>query len=340
MHHHINWGDMVLKLSNFLALGFSITFMLIINNIQLGTLTIMGSIFFYYYVPQQNKAGIKTTILASMMGIIAYVLVSFSTLIPWLTPLVLSLICGISYFYSKMWRLVGPGPFFLVMISCIAGVHSFINLQVTFVSILFLLMGCSIAILLAIVNDWLLDRLKYPKLKDNTAIFTLKIPQIPVEILFKSFFYGGLIFLTFYIGENLKLFNYYWIVLSCASILQAESKSHAIKRHQHYILGTIIGCLISYLLLSLPLTLTTTIILLIIFHSLVYWKIKTNFLVGNFFTTPMAILVVKLNYATLNSTAIWSRFIAIVIGTSIALLSIYLFNYLKSKCITPNQKLN
>lgn len=220
------------------------------------------------------------------------------------------------------------------MISCIAGVHSYVNLQTTFISVLFSIVGCLISISLAFINDWLLDYLHYPKIEDNTTKFKLSVDYIPIEILFKTFFYGILVFLTFYVGENLKLFNYYWIVLSCASILQAESMSHAIKRHQHYLLGTIVGCLISYLLLSLPLNFFMTIVALIIFHSLIYWKIRTNFLVGSFFTTPMAILVIKLNYSTLDSQAIWARFIAIVIGTSIAIMSIYFFNYLKAKC-TP-----
>ncbi|WP_220751338.1 FUSC family protein [Apilactobacillus xinyiensis] len=333
MENKIILGNISLKVSNLLSLTISMIIMQLVNDIHLGTLIVLGSLFFYYYIPQENHQGFKNVLIAGIAGMIAFLIMNISNVFPWVTALILGTICCFFFFYNKYWNLTGPGPFFLVMISCISGVHKYINAYTTTESIFYLSIGVIISIVLAAINEFIFDHFQIMKKPSNSNKIRFKVDKVSSDIIIKSFVYGFAVFLSYYIGQNLGILNYYWVVIACSSILQAKSMSHAFKRHQNYVLGTIVGCVISYAILSINFSPIIISILLIIFNSLIYWKINTNFLVGNFFTTPMAILISKLSNPMLNNEAIPERFAAILIGTTIGIVSVYVLNYLQKKCI-------
>ncbi|WP_220728797.1 FUSC family protein [Apilactobacillus xinyiensis] len=260
--------------------------MQLVNNIHLGTLIVLGFLFFYYYIFQEDHQGFKNVLIT---GIIAFLIMNMSNVFPWVTALILGTIC--CFFYNKYWNLTGPGPFFLVMISCVSGVHKYINAYTTNESIFYLSIGVIIFIILAAINELIFDNFQIIKKPSNSKKIRFKVDKVSSDIIIKSFVYGFAVFLSYYIGQNLGILNYYWVVIACSSILQAKSMSHAFKRHQNYVLGTIVGYVISYAILSINFSPIIISILLIIFNSLIYWKINTNFLVENFFNTPMAILI-------------------------------------------------
>ncbi|MCK8607049.1 hypothetical protein [Apilactobacillus ozensis] len=152
-----------MKISNFLSLAISMTIMQLVSNIKLGTLVVLGSLFFYYYIPQENYQGLKNVFIAGFSGIIAFLIMTISNLFPWITALILGTICCFFFFYNKLWNLTGPGPFFLVMISCIAGVHKYINAYTTTESVLYLSVGILISIILAAINELIFNYFKINK---------------------------------------------------------------------------------------------------------------------------------------------------------------------------------
>ncbi|MCL0311550.1 FUSC family protein [Apilactobacillus xinyiensis] len=334
MKYKINIGSILLKSSNFLALLISFIIAIFIQDINFGTFIALGALFFYYYLPQTNHMGIKTICLCGLVGLFSFLLISTTSFLPWLTPLLLSLICSVFYFYNKLWNLKNPGPFLLVMIACFAGVNNALNPYIIIKSLLFIVLGIIIALSLVLVNEFIFDFFGFEKSIDKTKPMKIRISRIPSNLLMRSFFYGFAIFLSFYISKSLNLFHFYWAVMACSAVLQAESMPTIFKRHRIYLISTMVGCLISYLVLMMPLSLITTMGLILIFNSLIYWKMATNYLVGNFFTTPMAILFAKLSSPVINDTSILSRLIAIIIGTTIAFITVYIVSYLKNRLVS------
>lgn len=113
----ITRDNMILGLFNNIALITPIILGLIAHNIRLGIFGAFGALVYNYYVPQENKKGL---VYFGLMGTIAFVGFLISLLIniiPWVTPIFICILGGLTLFINKRWNIIGPVPFFMMISS-------------------------------------------------------------------------------------------------------------------------------------------------------------------------------------------------------------------------------
>ncbi|WP_056943059.1 FUSC family protein [Secundilactobacillus kimchicus] len=317
----ITRNDMILGLFNNIALIAPIILGLIAHNIQLGVFGAFGALVYNYYVPQENKKGL---VYFGLMGTIAFVgffIGLLINIIPWVTPIFICTLGGLTLFINKRWNIIGPGPFFIMMIGSMAGTQAFVSFQRIETVSWYLLIGILSAAASALAAECCLHVFHGTFIPEQSRFNNDSFLDV---LMLLSIGYAIAIFLAFYIGKNLQLFNYYWIVVACAAVMKAENSKHAFTRFHQYVIGAAVGCGLSFVLMSLPLNLTTHVVTIVLLNTLIYWQINKNYLVGNFFTTPLALLLFKLLIPQLNNDAIIARLVAVVIGTTLGLLFIFL----------------
>ncbi|WFR75153.1 FUSC family protein [Lactococcus lactis] len=320
-----NIDKIILNVLNSIAILTPIILGACLNNLRFAVMGALGALIYNYYIPQNNHKGLVQILIVSSGTLISFSLVLFINQIPWITPIIIGILAALALFYTKRFHFIGPGPFFFIMIVSLAGTQKYIDLKTSITQIIYLLIGLLMAILSSLVGELLFYKLELPKL--NFIPKHNNISQITSRTVLNSFFYGVSIFLAFYIGENLNLFNYYWVVVACAAVMKADNLPFAIERHKHYILGAMGGCAIAWVAISLPLEIWETVLVIAILNALIYWKINKNYLIGNLFTTPLAILLFKLISPNINDIAVLDRMLGIVIGTTIGLVSVYIMHY-------------
>jgi len=141
--------------------------------------------------------------------------------------------------------------------------------------------------------------------------------------LLDALHYAVILFLATYISQSLHLTNSYWMIVSCAAVLQGENLRAVMHRNLQRIFGTMVGLLISALLLNIALSPLQTIGLICLLFMTVEFSVKRNYAIANFFTTPMALLLSNLARHQYISSLLSYRLLGIVLGSLLGLASAY-----------------
>lgn len=152
-----------------------------------------------------------------------------------------------------------------------------------------------------------------------------------IQVATKSLIYAIFAFIAYFVGYSLHFPNYYWVLVGAIAVLQGENIIHARKRQFDYVVAAIIGCLFAwgvYETVSNPIILSVISVLLL---GVICLTINRNYMVGNFFTTPIALILFKLALPNIGNDLIEFRLLAIIIGTTIGLIGILFFDHLMRK---------
>lgn len=141
--------------------------------------------------------------------------------------------------------------------------------------------------------------------------------------LLDALHYAAILFLATYISQSLQLTNAYWMIVSCAAVLQGDNLRAIMHRNVQRIFGTMVGLLIAALLLSIAFTTLQSILLICFFFLTVEFFIKRNYAIANFFTTPMSLLLANLARHQYLVSLLNYRLIGIVLGSLLGLLGAY-----------------
>lgn len=304
---------------------------MVCHNIWFGVMGAFGSLVFMYYVPINKERTFTQMIMVTVIAVISFPLSALTTAIPWLSLLWIGVLAYLIQYALTGNHLIGPGAFFLMMINgMLATLHQF---PLTFVLELavYAIFGAILSLIFSILE---------PKLTHQPLSFKIQFAfeNNNLQIATKSLIYAIFAFIAYFIGYNLHFPNYYWVLVGAISVLQGESIVHARKRQLDYVLAAIVGCVLAWLIYE---TITNQVILAIIailLLGIICLTINRSYLIGNFFTTPIALILFKLALPKSDSSLIEFRLLAIIIGTTIGLAGILFFDHLMKKQKTVNLK--
>ena len=243
-----------------------------------------------------------------------------STHAVWTAPIVVAMVGFLGRFFFRLYGIAKPGPFFIVMVTAM-GVSTNVPLAKIPVMSSYFFIG----VLFSLLGAFIMHFVEKDSFPVNQVKKTLKerINEDPAVVI-DSLLYSGILFFAVYLSMGLQLKNPYWLVVSCASILQGDNLRAMAHRNIQRIFGTIIGLAIAAFLLNLPLSVFETLLMITALFVTVEYFVKRNYAIAQFFTTPMSLMLSMLVKQQYLYTLIQFRFLGIVIGSLLGLLAAWM----------------
>lgn len=288
------------------------------TNLLIGSFGSLGIFTFLYYQTLPLK---KLLIRLSSVG--AFLLFGnlvgvLSTHIPWLIPIAIALIAFLARIIFRLYTISKPGAFFIVMVTAM-GSGTQIPLEKVPLVMSYVLLGILTSLVVAVLVYFVEGESAVPQKKTSLQERLYTDPTALLDALH----YAAILFLATYISQSLHLTNAYWMIVSCAAVLQGDNLRAIMHRNIQRIFGTMIGLLIAALLLSISFTSLETIILICFFFLTVEFFIKRNYAIANFFTTPMSLLLANLAHHHYLVSLLNYRLIGIVLGSLLGLFGAF-----------------
>ncbi|WP_160240765.1 FUSC family protein [Enterococcus faecalis] len=237
----------------------------------------------------------------------------------WTVPIVVSMVAFFGRLFFRLYKIEKPGPYFSVMFVSIGASSNIEFSQIPMMS-LFFIIGIIVSIVLAVIFTFF----------DKQPIEIYRIEPLKTRlisdpsVILDSYLYATILFFATYISFSLSLYNPYWLVVSCAAILQGNKLKDAYTRHIQRIIGTIIGLLLAAVLLEINLSILDQMLVISILYMVVDFFKKKNYTFLLFFSTPMALMLSNLVHHQYITTLIQYRFICIILGSLIGLFWVWL----------------
>ncbi|MDN6639285.1 MAG: FUSC family protein [Tetragenococcus sp.] len=286
------------------------------HNMSIASFGFFGVFTLMYYdnIPLKNLV-IRFTfvVLFILTSFLIGALTSFAS---WVAPITVVLIAFFGRILFRLYDIKKPGVFFAVLVSAM-GASLDVPLKQVPVLASYYLLGAFLAIIMAVIVHFI-D--KEPTETVEEKPFLQRVYEDP-GVFIDGIFYGATLFLAVYLSAGLQLRNPYWMVVSCAAILQGDNLRAIMQRNVQRIAGTIIGIGIAALLLNASLTTVETIFLIIALFTISQISVRSNYALSAFFTTPMALLLSSLIKDQSVPTLLQYRFIGIALGSLLGALS-------------------
>ena len=275
--------------------------------------------FLYYQRLPLKQLMLRLTIVGTFLTA-ANFLGMLSTHAVWTAPIVVATVGFLGRFFFRLYGIAKPGPFFIVMVTAM-GVSTNVPLAKIPVMSSYFFIG----VLFSLLGAFIMHFVEKDSFPANQVKKTLKerINEDPAVVI-DSLLYSGILFFAVYLSMGLQLKNPYWLVVSCASILQGDNLRAMAHRNIQRIFGTIIGLAIAAFLLNLPLSVFETLLMITALFVTVEYFVKRNYAIAQFFTTPMSLMLSMLVKQQYLYTLIQFRFLGIVIGSLLGLLAAWM----------------
>lgn len=294
------------------------------NNNWLGVMGCFGALIFMYYIPVNREHTMNHLLLAVGISTISFPISAFMSRIEWVGILWIAFLAFIVQYIMNANDYIGPGVFFILMINgMITSLHQMPIYHILLLSV-FAIAGTYISFLVASIENKMYE-------KNRLMITQIKISNSSLDGNVKALIIGLFSLIAYFIGYSLHVNNYYWILVSALTILQSEDITTARKRQLEYIGAGLIGTLIAFIVYSYVNSIVFLALLSMFFMGLICLYMPKSYLIGNFFTTPIALILFKIVRPDLGDSLIEARILAIVIGTIIGLLGIWYYDSLAKK---------
>ncbi|MEO1769691.1 FUSC family protein [Candidatus Enterococcus ferrettii] len=270
----------------------------------------LGIFTFLYYQPLPLKQLLLRLSLIGIFLTVGNFVGMLSTHWHWTAPLFVALVGLIGRFFFRLYGIAKPGAFFIVMVSAM-GASTQIPLPKIPVMSFYFLIGVCFAIFFATLLHFFDKRTPQIEVKRSLKERLNDDPSVLID----SLFYSCVLFFAVYLSMGLQLKNPYWLVVSCAAILQGDNLRAMLHRNIQRIFGTLVGLVIAAGLLNLPLTVFETLLVITALFVTVEFFIKRNYAIAQFFTTPMSLMLSMLVRQQYLYSLIQYRFLGIVLGS-------------------------
>lgn len=297
---------------------------MVLHNYWFGVMGAFGSLIFMYYVPVNREQTFNHMAIVTAIAVVSFPISALTAALPWISLIWIGVLAYFIQYTLNGFHFIGPGAFFLMMINgMLASLHRF-PLKMVLMLAVYAIIGALLSFLFSIIE---------PKVMRQPLAFKVALPKIDkdLQLAVKSLVYAIFAFIAYFIGYSLHLPNYYWFLVGAISVLQGENFVHARKRQFDYVVAAIVGCLFAWVIyetISNPIILG---ILAIVLLGIICLTINRNYMVGNFFTTPIALILFKMVIPGLSNSLIEFRLLAIIVGTSVGLIGILFFDHLMKK---------
>ncbi|GGC93931.1 FUSC family protein [Enterococcus wangshanyuanii] len=290
------------------------------NNLLIGSFGSLGIFTFLYYQTLPFKdLMIRLSSVGSFL-LLGNLLGMLSTHVPWVIPIMIALIAFLARIIFRLYAIAKPGAFFIVMVTAM-GSGTKIPLDRIPIMMSYVLLGVITSLVVAVILYFVEGSVEAKPVEKKISL--QERLYIDPAALLDALHYAAILFLATYISQSLHLTNAYWMIVSCAAVLQGDNLRAIMHRNVQRIFGTMVGLLIAALLLSIAFTTLQSILLICFFFLTVEFFIKRNYAIANFFTTPMSLLLANLARHQYLVSLLNYRLIGIVLGSLLGLLGAY-----------------
>lgn len=196
---------------------------------------------------------------------------------------------------TRYYALPPPGNFFFVLVTALAHTRPFeLELIPLHVGLITLggILACTLAFLYSLSLSVSLKEQPpsppVPLLNPSTPNqYKPRLHTIVLESIVTGLFVGGSYLLAVLVG----LENPYWVPISCCAIMQGSTFTMIWHRQVHRILGTTIGMVLAWGILSLPLNPWLLGAVIILLNFIIEFLVVRNYGLAVIFITPMTLLL-------------------------------------------------
>jgi uncharacterized membrane protein YccC len=150
------------------------------------------------------------------------------------------------------------------------------------------------------------------------------LPQPTFEhVVLDSVLIGALVGLSLLLAVALQLERPYWVPVSCMAVIQGTTLRAVWNRNLQRVVGTALGMLVAWGLLSLPLGPWAVAPILMLLSFTVEWLVVRHYGLATVFITPLTILLAeaaRLDPQASHAALIQSRFMDTMLGCAVGLL--------------------
>lgn len=286
-----------------------------------GLLSSLGGMVFLS-LPNSPLQHRMMVLLAASFGMVSCFAVGALTQI-WPTLMVpaLTLIAMVVNMVCRCYCFPPPGSLFFIMAAAIAaytpGTLEQVPLRVGMVA-----MGALLACGVAFVYALHMARVAPPP----------PAPELPAPsfdfVVYDSVIIGLFVGISLLLAELLQLPRPYWVPVSCLAVIQGASLQAALVRQLHRIVGTSLGLLLAWALLSLPLNAWSLSLVMMVLSFGIETLIVRHYASAVVLITPLTIFLAEAPHLghSPSSAVIQGRFLDTVLGACIGLCGAWLIH--------------
>lgn len=284
------------------------------DHMDYGLISSLGGLVFLY-LPETPMYHRMVLLMASAFAMIAsYALGVISHFFPPLMMLVLTFTAILVTMLCRYYNLSPPGSLFFIMAASIGAYSPGEVMQVP-LKVGLLTMGSLLACLIAFFYSVFMLRRVPPKPVTPLPPATFDF------VVFDSIIIGAFVGISLALAQALQLEQAYWVPVSCLAVIQGMSLRAVWNKQLQRVIGTGVGLLLAWGLLSLPLEKWSISFVMIMLAFLIEVLIVRHYAIAAIFITPMTILLVEastLGHASPN-VLIQARFFDTVLGCLVGL---------------------
>lgn len=256
------------------------------DRMDYGLISSLGGLVFLY-LPETPLHHRMVALMASAFAMTAsYALGVMSHLVPPVMMMVLTFTAILVTMVCRFYRVGPPGSLFFIMAASIGAYSPGDILEVPLKVGLFA-MGCLLASLIAFFYSvYILRR------RDPSPVEPLPAPSFDF-VVFDSVVIGLSVGVSLALAQLLQLERAYWVPVSCLAVMQGMNLRAVWNKQLHRLLGTAIGMLVSWGLLSLPLDKWSISLVMIGLAFVVETAVVRHYGFAAIFITPLTILLAE-----------------------------------------------
>ena len=285
------------------------------GHMEYGLISSLGGMVFLYLpdTPLQHR---MVWLMACAFGMVAcYAMGVLSHLIPALIMPALVCCAVLVTMICRFYQVGMPGSMFFVMAASIGAYTPGDVLQVP-LKVGLLAMGCLLACLIGFAYSLVILRSR-----DARAVPPLQPPSFDF-VVFDAVVIGLFVGVALLLAQLLQLEKAYWVPISCLAVIQGMSLRAIWEKQLQRVLGTAIGMLFAWGLLSLHLNKWELAVVMMALSFIIETAVVRHYGFAAIFITPLTILLAEA--ATLGhgdvSPLITARFFDTLLGCLVGLL--------------------
>ena len=298
-----------------LATGLPLLVGAYFDHLDYGLVSSLGGLVFLYS-PNTPLSHRMVSLMACAFGMSAcYALGVMSHFLPLLLVPVLTFIAILVSMVCRFYVLGPPGSLFFIMAAAIGAYSPIEVLQVPlFVGLL--TMGCLLAGLIALFYSIYILRLQ-------AAQPVTPLPPATFDfVVFDSIVIGLFVGISLAMAQALQLERPYWVPVSCLAVIQGVSLRAVWNKQDQRIVGTGIGLLLAWALLTLPLDQWSVSLTMMALAFIIETLVVRHYGLAVIFITPLTILLAEatqLGHGSPNAMLL-ARLCDTVLGSVVGLL--------------------
>lgn len=297
-----------------LAIGLPLAVGAWFDRLDFGLVSSLGALVFLY-LPWTALHHRMVWLLACAFGMTAcFAFGVMSHFLPLLIIPVIAVIAFLVTIICRFYRVGPPGSLFFVMAAAI-GAYSPASVLDVPLKVGLLAMGSLLACMVAFTYSLAILRVRAPEPVAPLPPFDFDFVVTDAAVI------GAFVGLSLLVAQALELQRPYWVPISCLAVIQGVSMRAVWTRHLHRVIGTSLGMVLAWALLSLPLDKWGICVMVTALSFIIETAIVRHYGFATIFITPMTIFMAEAAHlgAEVPGPLIAARFIDTLIGCAIGL---------------------